>query len=201
MSSENFSDYMPRKVFCIGFHKTGTTSLTAALRHLGYRVTGSNGVFDPNISKNAVKLARELSYEYDAFQDNPWPMVYKEMDSLHPGSKFILTIRDANNWIKSVVNHFGDESTPMREWIYGYGAPLGHEDIYQEVYETHNKEVKNYFQNRPDDLLVMDIENGDGWDKLCNFLGHDVPFKEFPHKKQKAKRNIVQRLLSRRHND
>lgn len=41
---------MKSKVFCIGFHKTGTTSLELALIRLGYRVTGSFGTKDPHIA-------------------------------------------------------------------------------------------------------------------------------------------------------
>ena len=33
----------------------------------------------------------------------------------------------------------------------------------------------------PDDLLVFDLPKGDGWEKLCGFLGHEVPDKPFPH--------------------
>ncbi len=39
---------MKTKVFCIGFHKTGTSSLAVALKTFGYRVTGPNGVNNPN---------------------------------------------------------------------------------------------------------------------------------------------------------
>jgi hypothetical protein len=51
---------MKEKVFCIGFHKTGTTSLRVALELLGYRVTGPNGVQDPDIGKNVHELAYSL---------------------------------------------------------------------------------------------------------------------------------------------
>ena len=37
---------MKAKVFCIGSHKTGTTSLEVALKKLGYRVTGGFGTKD-----------------------------------------------------------------------------------------------------------------------------------------------------------
>ena len=33
-----------------------------------------------------------------------------------------------------------------------------------------------------DRLLVMDIIAGDGWDKLCPFLGKPVPEAAFPHR-------------------
>ena len=43
------------------------------------------------------------------------------------------------------------------------------------VYEQHRDAAMRYFADRPDDLLVMDITAGDGWEKLCPFLGVDVP--------------------------
>lgn len=44
------------KIFCIGFHKTGTKSLGTALDILGYRVCGPVGVKDPDIAKNVLPL-------------------------------------------------------------------------------------------------------------------------------------------------
>jgi hypothetical protein len=88
----------------------------------------------------------------------------------------------------------------MRRWIYGEGAgcPEGNEDIYVARYERHNKEVLEYFAKRPDDLLVFDLPKGDGWDKLCPFLGHDVPDEPFPHANKaslsRKLKNIVKKL-------
>ena len=178
---QNQGATMKAKIFCIGFHKTATTSLAVALRHLGYRVTGPNGVNDPNIDKNVLPMAYELAKKFDAFQDNPWPIIYKELDTKFPGSKFILMLRDPEAWIKSQVRHFGRNETPMRKWIYGVGCPRGNEAIYVKRFEDHNKEVKEYFKDRPQDLLVLDLPKGDGWEKLCPFLGTDIPNIAFPH--------------------
>lgn len=175
---------LKKKVFGIGFHKTATSSLAAALSILGYSVTGPNGVNNPNIAKEVFDLASRLVSKFDAFQDNPWPMLYKYLDQKYPNSKFILTIRSPEDWIRSVVRHFGGEVTPMREWIYGVGNPVGNEDIYLFTYERHNKEVLKYFKNRPDDLLVLAITEGDGWEKLCPFLGEERPNTPFPCKNQ-----------------
>jgi len=87
------------KVFGIGFHKTGTTTLRDALMMLGYRVTGPNGTKDPAIAAKLDEMVEDLSAHFDAFQDNPWPLVYRKMDALHPGSKFVLTVRDPDRWI------------------------------------------------------------------------------------------------------
>ena len=113
------------KVFGIGFHKTGTKSLAEALEKLGYSVTGPNGFRVPDIADRYQTICRRYSKRYDAFQDNPWPLTFKEMSVMWPEAKFILTLRNDDDWLKSVVNHFGKASTPMRELIYGVGTPVG----------------------------------------------------------------------------
>lgn len=182
---------MQRKVFCIGFHKTGTTSLAVALRTLGYRVTGPNGVLDPDIATHVYSMANSLVRDYDAFQDNPWPIIYREMDKKYPNSKFILTVRNSNSWIQSQVKHFGRLETPMRKWIYGVGFPKGNEEIYIQRYENHNLEVMNYFKDRPDDLLVLELAEENHWEKLCSFLGVEIPKEPFPHVNKASDREIA----------
>jgi hypothetical protein len=179
---------MKPKVFCIGFHKTGTKSIAVALQHLGYRVTGPNGLNDPRIEVNVIAMADGLVSQYDAFQDNPWPIIYRELDVKYPGSKFVLLLRDSDAWIRSLVRHFGRTETPMRKWIYGLGCPEGNEDIYVRRFEIHNTEVMNHFEHRPQDLLILDLAKGNGWELLCPFLGADIPDVPFPHANQASDR-------------
>lgn len=176
------------KVFCIGFHKTGTTSLGAALSMLGYKVAGATGVRDSHIATNVMTLASRVAEDHDAFQDNPWPVIFREMDQCFPGSKFVLTVRDPGSWIDSVIRHFGNKETEMRKWIYGVGSPIGNEKIFLDRYKTHQRDVIDYFADRPNDLLVMDLRAGDGWDKLCPFLGRAVPTRLFPHMNKSSDR-------------
>lgn len=177
-----------RKVFCIGFHKTGTKSIARALEALGYRVTGPNGISDPEIATNAVPMALRLAMQFDAFQDNPWPLLFREMDEAFPRSQFILTVRPTEEWIESALAHFGDKETPMRRWIYGYGCPRGHEATYVSRYEDHNREVVRYFADRPGDLLILDQGVGYSWEALCRFLGKPVPAQPFPHVNSRRER-------------
>ena len=181
------------KVFCIGFHKTGTTSLGEALELLGYRVTGPNGTRDPDIAKNVHSMAESLVEQYDAFQDNPWPIIYREMDRTYPNSRFILTVRSSRSWIASQVRQFGSAETPMRTWIYGVGCPEGNEDIYVRRFENHNRDVIDYFRDRPNDLLVLDLAGGGGWPSLCSFLGADTPGVPFPHANKADERERANR--------
>jgi len=183
------------KIFGIGFHKTGTTSLKNAFETLGFKVTGPNGIRTTTSSEIALSMCHDLVAEYDAFQDNPWPLVFRQMDASYPGSKFILTYRDPSAWIRSLVKHFGSQETEMRRWIYGVGCPLGNESIYLRRYRDHNAEVLEYFADRPNQLLVMDLAKGDGWEMLCEFLGMAIPTCPFPHLNQAAARKSAWQKL------
>lgn len=185
------------KVFGIGFHKTGTTTLASALRLLGYRVTGPFGIHDTDIAQTAKDQAVRIARDWDAVQDNPWPLVYQDLDRAFPGSKFVLTIRETDDWFASVERHFGGESTPMREWIYGVGDPVGSEAIYKNRFDQHNREVVEYFANRPGDLLVLPITKGAGWTPLCEFLGVEEPSSDFPHSNSHRDRRIDKTVMRR----
>lgn len=176
------------KVFGIGFHKTGTTSLDNALSQVGYRVTGPNGVNDANIKQSMIQMCTDIVPKYDAFLDNPWPLLYQRLDGMYPKSQFVLTLRPTDEWIGSIVNHFGSEKTEMRKMIYGVGCPKGNEAVYIDRYEQHNKDVLTYFENRPDDLLVLKVSEGEGWEKLSPFLGVDVIGNAFPHENKASNR-------------
>lgn len=172
-----------RKVFVVGFHKTGTTSLRKALQILGHRVAGPDGVHDPDIAQTAAAMVARLSHEHDAFQDNPWPLFYAEMDAMWPDAKFILSLRDPDRWVASQVRHFGTKETPMRRFIYGdaHGCPAGNEAVYRARIVAHNDAVRAHFADRPDKLLPFAVEQGDGWEALCGFLGFPTPRQPFPH--------------------
>jgi hypothetical protein len=176
------------KVFGIGFHKTGTKSLAEALRRLGYRVTGPNGTGDEDIAGKLLPMTLALAEQFDGFQDNPWPLVYREMDRQFPGSKFVLTLRPMESWVGSVVRHFGTKTTPMRRLMYGAGSPLGNEAIYIERHKRHIDEVRDYFRDRPQDFLTLRITEGEGWQQLCPFLGRPVPESPFPHRNPESVR-------------
>ena len=94
------------KVFGIGANKTGTTSLELILNMLGFNL--------PSQKEQEILLVRQLQngnfsplidfcHKYDAFQDNPFStgLTFAQADALFPNSKFILTIRDAEDWFKS----------------------------------------------------------------------------------------------------
>lgn len=188
------------KIFNIGFHKTGTTSLTWFMKENGYKSLHSaaysmqrlglgsqtdiiEDITAPANMEDMVDktLLQNLVQEFDFFSDNPWPLLYKLLDQRFTNSKFILTRRNTTSWINSLVRYSGSQHTRMRQLIYGYGNPENHVTHYRKVYIRHNKEVVSYFGNR-NNLLVIDIEDDDNTiaASLADFLGLENKLTPFP---------------------
>jgi hypothetical protein len=116
---------------------------------------------------------------------------YPQFDEEYPDSKFILTVRDIDAWLESTKRHFrgveredrvvGDILYSEAHWMRAavYGTLKWDRSVFRQRYYTHHTAVMNYFKGR-DNLLVMDICAGDGWEKLCPFLGLDIPNRRFP---------------------
>lgn len=214
---------MINKVFGIGLSHTATTSLNAALNILGVKSIHwpvdkttyqelSCGHYDLTILK-----------EYQAVTDITVSPFYQALDRNYPGSKFILTTRNKESWIKSmaIINKIWKEfahknslqrfslalwkdllyykspgalRTAWKRTItakavefyriaqYG-GIAFEDEEVLSNVYDKHQEDVLNYFKGRDNDLLVLNVCNGEGWEKLCPFLGRPIPAEKFPHKK------------------
>ena len=182
---------MRQKVFCVGFQKTGTSSIGAALRMLGYRVhkgfrfnlPGMAQIPEPVTRATLAETALPVAENYSAFEDNPWPLLYRELDAAFPGSKFVLTRRNPAAWADSLIRHFHDLDNPTFRLIYGCNnALVRSRQHYIDIYQQHNRDVLTHFKDRPDDLLVFDLENAD-WDELCDFVGRRKPlFRAYPHR-------------------
>ena len=112
------------KVFCVGFQKTGTTSLYAALTRLGWRTAAvvGRGLSAEELRAQAKDLCIETARRFDAAEDMPWPLFYRELDAAFPDSKFILTLRESESWYRSVLDHFGATPDEMHKFVYGDGA-------------------------------------------------------------------------------
>lgn len=161
--------------------KTGTTTLGSCLEVLGY--TPHIG-FDPQLKKRlelggSIEPILTAAERYRSFEDSPWYHIYETLDQRFPGSKFILTLRKS-----SMVHAKSSWSHGVRRGVRTGEATQAYLDEKIHIYEEHNRKVREYFANRPQDLLEICWENGDGWDKLCAFLGVPVPNEPIPHQNQ-----------------
>jgi hypothetical protein len=94
------------KVFGIGAHKTGTTSLQAIFEHCGLIVGDQQAgeLTSFNARRGRFQPLIEYCQGADAFQDSPFAeaRIYVALDAIFPDSRFILTVRDPAEWFRSV---------------------------------------------------------------------------------------------------
>jgi len=173
------------KIFGIGLSKTGTTSLAQALGILGYKTKDYPGIENYRAGDlSSVDL--EVIDAYDALTDTPIPSFYRELDAKYPGSKFILTVRDRDGWLKSCKKQFterlAEKQTEAHNQLFMdlYGCTMFDEKKFLSGYEKFVSGALEYFRDRPQDLLVINVIGGEGWEKLCPFLGQPVPEIPFP---------------------
>jgi hypothetical protein len=162
-----------KKIFGIGLPKTGQTSLATAMGTLGYKT---------------------IQYPYNSSQiknndfalDLPIVINYKKLDKKYQNSKFILTTRNLDSWIRSMRNHYRryPASNRYKEQLAFrlkfWGTTRFSEKLMTQKYYEHIEDVNKYFKGRKKDLLIINIVAGEGWKKLCPFIGKKIPRKRFP---------------------
>ncbi|CAH8601770.1 unnamed protein product [Schistosoma bovis] len=199
-----------------GLPRTGTLSMKKALEIIynqpcyhGYELVSRKQcdiakwqmlVDEVRTTHNEGKIHRylnELLVGYLAVTDVPSCTLYRELMSIYPNAKVVLTVRDKNDWLASfrqVVMPKSDDPRKihMDEGKRRAGIPVEldklltdslklafqKEDIdfdddamLLECYEKHNKTLQENIP--PTSLLIHRF--GDGWEPLCRFLNVDVP--------------------------
>ena len=180
------SDHLKPLIFCIGLVKTGTSSLLEALNILGW--PGCNDIpamqdswteFFNNVS--TVPLGG-LTNRYRAFSQNPVALLYSALSAWYPEAKFILTERDTNQVIASMLIHVAWNRLhpePKPSHVASWTNLTTSED--EGLYPRHSKQVRAFFEDKPVPLLIMDVTQAPQWEPLCEFLQVPVPAPTFPH--------------------
>lgn len=134
----------------------------------------------------------------EAFQDVPFsfPHRFKKLHELYPDAKFILTVRDSSEqWFDSLVNFqrgryqkkgnelptiddfmrsnyiFPGSMIPIYKNIFNYPViPLYQKEHYINVYEKHIDDVKVFFKNKQDKLLIINVSKSGERKRLLEFL-------------------------------
>jgi hypothetical protein len=175
------------KIFGIGWAKTGTTTLGRCFEILGFDHQSQRLDLVKDIERGDLSKIMMLAETKDTFEDWPWIILYKELDNTFPNSRFVLTKRSPEKWIRSYKNMLANqggasqELNEIRRILYGLPFPQVTEAQLIDRYEKHNSEVEYYFRDRSNDLFIVDWEQGSGWNGLCEFLGRDIPNEPFPH--------------------
>lgn len=203
-------------VFGIGFHRTGTRSLTSALQHLGYRTIHWPSARNLKIDLEArvvaanydrarmLEILDSVFYRFDAFTDVPFPGIYRELAQAFPMSKFVLTTREPESWWDSVVRHFDltakeyrvlDPFEKIQYQLYPPETPdtvsLADKDVLIAKFLQHEESVCDYFAST-DRLLKLTLEDADGYRRLAQFVGRPAGETKFPHVRDRRERLKLQ---------
>lgn len=177
-----------RKIFGIGLSRTGTTSLTKALRILGF---------------SAIHFPTSMTQieNHEAATDTAVANIYRDLDARYPGSKFIFTERSREEWLLSCERYWALNQNNRSQFVDHlhtaiYGTIEFDREAFSKAYDNHESLVREYFSTRPTDLLFVDVcASGDPWPELCPFLGVEVPMVPFPHHNSSNAVDFLLKLL------
>lgn len=192
------------KIIGVGLSRTGSMSLKYALDDLGFPCyhmivaveNFARGDLDLwlDFMEGRTKMDWDSVFEgYDATVDTPPAVYYEELYEKYPDAKFILTVRNADNWYASLSKLMNMHDTLIEKLTF-----MPRFKAFQRVYRILEKEVKKYGDDKEsiikyfhahndavksfipsEKLLVFEVK--DGWGPLCEFLGVEIPDKEFPN--------------------
>ena len=186
------------KVFCIGFNKTGTTSL-----HEYFERAGLNSKHDASYQKHTRTMPRGELVAYldahDAFTDGE-RADYVRLLELYPAAKFILNTRELKKWLESRVKHVfrqggaalaapADEANPQPGFWAGGMAREYLSEPEQAISDWidrrdfYHRSVMQYFAaTRPDALRLVNVSKDPRWQSaLDEFLGLSAASAHSPH--------------------
>lgn len=166
---------MKLKIFGIGLPRTGTQSLTVAMRRLGYQSGHCLSPFQWSKMDN-----------YDFVCDSPVPSRFIELERIYPKSKYIFTTRDIETWLASCETFFKEKRPPeiiKEKWLLEYrkeifGTAKFDPGLFEETYYKHTERIRKHFLENSSRLVTLDITNGEGWEKLVDFLGISIDLKK-----------------------
>ena len=143
------------KIFCIGFWKQGTSSL--------HKLFLDNNL--KSIHDSCIDYVDILD-KYDCFTDNNCLIRdYKKYYNLYPNSLFILNTRPLKKWLLSAYKHIyilKDKNDKCNKlW------PPTESQIKNMIVtrENHYKSVLDFFKDKSNNLIVINIEEP-GWQNI-----------------------------------
>jgi hypothetical protein len=175
-------------VFGLGLSKTGTTSLGAALKLLGYRHKSYDLELLERWSAGRVDDVFRGMAGYGSFEDWPYPLMHDEiMRRFGRSARYVLTVRSSPEvWLESLKGHAmraPPDRARYRAMAYGYAYPHLDESAHIEFYNRHIVAVRAAAARHGVTDLLVEVcwELNHGWAELCPLLGLTPPRVSFPH--------------------
>lgn len=191
------------RIICIGQPKTGTKTMSSIFYQFKYKVSMNpinavikkprgyietlqidNGYIDLNNFFNNISYLHYNLNHFNFFHDAPYSFNYKLINEQYPDTKFILTIRDENDWFNSSLNYqhkFNMVNKNLLNIIYGQYIILEeHKSEVIALYRKYNNDVIAYFEDKADKLLIINVcdKNKDErniLNQIGSFINEEIP--------------------------
>jgi hypothetical protein len=210
------------KCFVLSLHRSGTSSASILLERLGIRTIHWPGRYD-KVSLTEKVIGRETNLEFvldtimpalvrhEAAADVPIPVLYRQLQNRFPEAKWILLLRNPEDWVRSIRGRIGErELRPFERvqyWHYFPARPARLSDLSDaelfSMYGRHTEEVVDYSNSLgPGKLGVFDLHDPSSGSAVASFLGyegkHAMPNVRDPLKIKSASRRARLGVLFRR---
>lgn len=169
-------------IFGIGLPRTGTCSLTKALTQLGW----TTHHYPKDFRKHWKQYMQNRNALIDLVTIGLRPL---ELVQQFPNALFVYTHRDLEGWIKSMrrvrkIIKFFCLIPAAKRTLQQFDSVFGEPSKWPDFYDQYEAEVKELERQKPQQVLRLRIVSGEGWDKLCPFLGVSSPGGKFPRKRE-----------------
>ncbi|HJN52399.1 MAG: sulfotransferase [Pseudomonadales bacterium] len=185
-----------------GFGRTGTLSMKLALEMLGFNKTYHMAELFQNPGHldhwEEARRTGDCDWdtvfrEYRAAVDWPACNYWRTLSKHYPESKVILTVRDPDDWFRSIHSTIYPASLaglnsddPFQKRWSKWGNGLIWEDTFhgrveekEHAIEVFNANTREVIETIAAGRLLV-YESGDGWESLCDFLDCEIPQQAYP---------------------
>ena len=186
---------MALKIVGSGLGRSGTMSMKLALEQLGFgpchhmiEVFGHPETVPLWVDAAEGRPDWDLIFkDYVSMVDYPGCRYWRQLADRYPDAKVLHTVRDPDAWFDSTqATIFAQGSMsmnappPMRQFFGGllgdFGDKIHDRAFMTDYFRRHTAEVEATI---PTERLLT-FHAGEGWDRLCAFLGVPVPEAPFP---------------------
>jgi hypothetical protein len=201
---------MTLRIVGSGLGRTGSMSLKLALEQLGFGPCHHMiEVFGHPESMPLWIAAAQGKPDWDAIfkdyvsaVDYPTAAYWREIAAYYPDAKVIHTERDPDAWFDSTQatifapGSFADNPPEaLKDFFLGVTGPFTghiHDRAFMTDHFRHNSEAVRA-EIAPERLLILQV--GEGWNRLCEFLG--VPVPDTPYPRENSREDFQARLAAR----
>jgi hypothetical protein len=185
---------MSEKIIILSLHKVGTFATSNFFKKMNYTTfhyefeDKDYSQLEKSFKPVILEYVKALEKKYEVLSDIPINVMYEYFEKKYPHARFILFERDKKDWIRSVRKHYYQKNNSDSDYQYikfnnidriqysRYIKDLpksinfiSNEEL-ENMHKKHSEDIKEYFCNKEEKLLVLDLYDEKKAEKIIKFL-------------------------------